>query len=370
MGLLEHNALLSLFESTKGVLGVGYTGSMRESLFQGVPTGWVAQLPILGAPQSQLFSDMARMNDTPTLADGVVPLRRWLANVIVLSPHSPRVHEIRSALAEITGDVNGAPVVHSSPVDDQLRTEAMIGRDETLEVGFLARGSTAAKGVAKLVVPRYDNGAALVLSTGEPHVGLGTGWLAAPGLLFTCYHVIRARRRHEPEPSEGDLRLQVKHTEVLFDFDAEGAPPVVCQVFDLVAVSKQLDVALLELIATDHRLGPRYREAPLPASADTPFPVNIIQHPGGRAKRIAIRNNLLYSVSQTHLRYRTDTDEGSSGAPVFDDTWSVIGMHQAARLDRGPDALLPVVNQGLAWASIRAWLNHDHPGVLAPDTPS
>ena len=55
--------------------------------------------------------------------------------------------------------------------------------------------------------------------------------------------------------------------------------------------------------------------------------VNIIQHPNGLPKTIAIRNNLLTARSDTRLLYETDTDFGSSGAPVFNDQWDVVALH-------------------------------------------
>ena len=50
--------------------------------------------------------------------------------------------------------------------------------------------------------------------------------------------------------------------------------------------------------------------------------VNIIQHPQGLPKMIAIRNNLLDYRTPRTLLYETDTDHGSSGAPVLSDSWS------------------------------------------------
>ena len=59
------------------------------------------------------------------------------------------------------------------------------------------------------------------------------------------------------------------------------------------------------------------------------FVVNILQHPGGGAKRLAMRNNAVARVDDSLIAYWTDTDYGSSGAPVFDDNWQVIALHRA-----------------------------------------
>lgn len=55
--------------------------------------------------------------------------------------------------------------------------------------------------------------------------------------------------------------------------------------------------------------------------------VNIIQHPGGELKKIAIRDNELRFHDEKIIQYWTDTEHGSSGSPVFDDVWNIIGLH-------------------------------------------
>ncbi|MGL5116431.1 MAG: DNA/RNA non-specific endonuclease, partial [Beijerinckiaceae bacterium] len=55
--------------------------------------------------------------------------------------------------------------------------------------------------------------------------------------------------------------------------------------------------------------------------------VNVIQHPGGMPKMIACRNNRLHDRTPNTLLYETDTQQGSSGSPVFNDDWDVIALH-------------------------------------------
>jgi V8-like Glu-specific endopeptidase len=57
--------------------------------------------------------------------------------------------------------------------------------------------------------------------------------------------------------------------------------------------------------------------------------VNIIQHPAGGPKQIAMNDNEVKYVDETVVQYITDTLPGSSGSPVFNDDWQVIALHHS-----------------------------------------
>jgi len=64
-------------------------------------------------------------------------------------------------------------------------------------------------------------------------------------------------------------------------------------------------------------------------------PVNIIQHPDGRPKEVVIRNNQLIDLFDNQpdipfCHYLADTEEGSSGSPVFNDQWEIVALHHQA----------------------------------------
>lgn len=64
-------------------------------------------------------------------------------------------------------------------------------------------------------------------------------------------------------------------------------------------------------------------------------PVNIIQHPNGNDKAIVVHNsNLLHLENGTDIDkycyYSGDTEEGSSGSPVFNNRWEIIALHHKA----------------------------------------
>lgn len=54
---------------------------------------------------------------------------------------------------------------------------------------------------------------------------------------------------------------------------------------------------------------------------------NIIQHPQGGFKQVVLRENQLVARNQDVVHYLSDTQNGSSGSPVFNDQWEAIALH-------------------------------------------
>lgn len=57
--------------------------------------------------------------------------------------------------------------------------------------------------------------------------------------------------------------------------------------------------------------------------------VNIVQHPAGEKKQIALYHNVVVYSDDNVLQYLTDTRPGSSGSPVLNSNWEVVGLHHA-----------------------------------------
>jgi len=77
--------------------------------------------------------------------------------------------------------------------------------------------------------------------------------------------------------------------------------------------------------------------------------VNIIQHPGGGPKQIALYHNLVTFADDDVVQYLTDTLPGSSGSPVFDDDWDVVALHHSGGWLREPGVKQPLYrNEGIA----------------------
>lgn len=57
--------------------------------------------------------------------------------------------------------------------------------------------------------------------------------------------------------------------------------------------------------------------------------LNVIQHPRGRKKEVVVQQNTLTDVHTNVIHYFSDTDYGSSGSPVFNNTWDLMALHHA-----------------------------------------
>ncbi|MFD8383864.1 trypsin-like peptidase domain-containing protein [Streptomyces sp. NPDC059679] len=55
--------------------------------------------------------------------------------------------------------------------------------------------------------------------------------------------------------------------------------------------------------------------------------VSIIQHPNGGVKKIGMHHNIVRHVDDDVIQYWTDTEAGSSGSPVFNERWQLVGLH-------------------------------------------
>lgn len=239
--------------------------------------------------------------------------------------------ELGQKLQEIEKQIEDAYGSDNPSVDFPGTPEILVfeGRDERVFFTFIQQAYQAASLVARLRVPRWNHG---ILES--PAGGFGTGWLVAPGLLFTNHHVINSRDPNEPPASKVDFRKQAENTIAWFDYRQEGEerPDVRC--VELVASDQTLDYALLRLENTEAVMSRGQfavagkQPALVPGSR-----LNIVQHSGGGPLRYAIRNNFYIGVGQAafQLRYLTDTQAGSSGSPVLVDTWEVVAMHHAYR---------------------------------------
>lgn len=59
-------------------------------------------------------------------------------------------------------------------------------------------------------------------------------------------------------------------------------------------------------------------------------PVFVIQHPQGGQKKVVLFSNRVQNTYQRFLQYEADADFGSSGSPILNARWQLVGLHHAA----------------------------------------
>lgn len=202
--------------------------------------------------------------------------------------------------------------------------ERVLGTNDLMGVVFLERGLQVARTVGRIWIG---------VAGGRP-MGYGTGFLVSPRLLMTNHHVL------------GD-RAVARTSLVEFDFQLglSGAPlPTTTFAFDpdtFHLADRHLDYSLVAVqpVAANGRTLRDFRWNPLieeEGKAITSQWVNIIQHPNGEPKQLALRENQLIDVLDEFLHYKTDTSPGSSGSPVYNDRWEVVALHHSGVWDKNP----------------------------------
>ncbi|MDF2188439.1 trypsin-like peptidase domain-containing protein [Paraflavitalea sp. CAU 1676] len=320
---------------------IGYPQSIRKIFLSDVNKLFKGLLWADPSEQVQLDLDLDRLNNTVALSDGSVPFYSWLYYASRYTRSFPAEFEIvQKAMAKVEAQSGKtAPIVHpqapAQPMIDKIVKERIVHQDDMVSYAWLQAGVKAGEGVARMQVPRYDNGVPAKRGDGSPIVYAGTGWLLTKELIITNYHVIEARNENEPDALPADFMLQGKATIVEFDYNADNVMGVAVAALEVVASDAALDYAILRLKNPVNRFAPARFPHAILVNVTNPQSVNIIQHPFGHAKKVAIRNNHIYESTAPVVRYFTDTEKGSSGSPVFNDNWQVIALHRASQLVEG-----------------------------------
>ncbi|MFF3455187.1 trypsin-like peptidase domain-containing protein [Streptomyces sp. NPDC002730] len=340
---------------------------VRPLLFDGIMPKYRGTLPLLPAPGRQVHSDLNEMNRVERLVDGSVPLEIWLRNAVAQTTEAAPLALLQRTLDDVARSAGGEPDIMAGIPAPEIKEE-IVHRDDTVPFDFLRGGDLAGTAVARIKVPPYQGGAPLQ-PNGFPHSG--TGWLIAPALLITNHHVVNARSgtgAGRPQADTDDLSLQARHARARFDYDTDDVETEEATVSELVAADPELDYAVLRLTAEPARPVLKLAKEPLSVADGDVVAVNIIQHPGGQPKRVALRNNLVYAADESDVRYFTDTRGGSSGSPVFTDDWKVVALHRGTR--RVEDVMFQgrttaFVNVGTQMESIMRDLKTNSPAIHA-----
>ncbi len=197
---------------------------------------------------------------------------------------------------------------------DVLGLERLMGRNDLVDVGFLERGHLASRSVGRI-------------SVSSPEAHYGSGFMVSPRLLLTNNHVLRDRDEAARAYVEFNFQAGLDGRAlrpVAFDLEPDTFFETSQKLdFTFVAVAEReeggaalSDFGWLRLIEAQGKI------------VLGEF-VNVIQHPNGEPKQLALRENKVVDRLENFLHYETDTAPGSSGSPVFNDQWEVVALHHS-----------------------------------------
>ena len=256
--------------------------------------------------------------------------------------------------------------------------ERIVGINNQLPVAFLEEGVIVQKAVARVQLRESVSG----LPAGS---GWGTGSLVSNSLLLTNNHVIpdvAFAKKVQAEFNYQFDHLGAAKPSDAYQFDPDGFFRTNAALdYTLIRVRSKSnlvvspDIDLSPIVRPrvrvngdepiDERISDRVngnlgdivfplRRTPgsvfghlrLPASGVTYAAgqfLNVIGHPSGRRKEVALQENTVTGVFTNVVRYTADTEPGSSGSPVFTNGWDLVALHHAGG-DQAPSG---------------AWLNNE-----------
>jgi len=196
--------------------------------------------------------------------------------------------------------------------------ERVLGVDNLVDVAVLERAATVARAVCRV---RIRNAAL------RP-IGSGSGVLVSPHVVMTNNHVL---------PSAG----HAASSQIEFNFQngldgkLEAPVPFGLDPNTLFLTDAKLDFTLVAVREEPGALEPlsSFGWCPLKPEQGKILKgeyVNIVQHPSGGPKKVALRDNRLLVLLDDFLHYEADTEPGSSGSPVFSDQWEMVALHHSA----------------------------------------
>jgi V8-like Glu-specific endopeptidase len=198
---------------------------------------------------------------------------------------------------------------------------------------------------------------------------LGTGFLVGPDAVLTNWHVAEAAdgkfgelacRFDYLQLPNGSLQAGQAvplHAEGCLDASSYSGAERSTTPEDPAPTADELDYALLRLatptgqqtIEGSRRGWIALPNAGLPLSKDDPL--LIVQHPEGSPMKLAMDTQAVIGRNSngTRIRYRTNTERGSSGSPCFTMDWNIVALHHYG----DPNWQKPIFNQGVPIDLIR-----------------
>lgn len=211
----------------------------------------------------------------------------------------------------------------------------IIGKNTILNLYFVKRASRVSKNIGRIIL--------------EGQSGMGTGFILKNKYLLTNNHILNSYEAADKATFHVDFfidenenfnkgkKLEIK-PKILFHTSVEYNLTLVSLNDNIEHTFNSLFISNGELVKDED--------------------VNIIHHPQGEPMQISIREGKLIEFSKSHLLYTSPTLPGSSGAPLFNDYWELIGIHESGKNLRLKDKTDNInFNGGIRINLIKSWIS-------------
>jgi len=205
--------------------------------------------------------------------------------------------------------------------------ERIVGINNLLSIAWLSRGLELAAAVARLLT----------------NDSKGSSFLIAPDLLLTNNHVLP-----DQEVAGGSTAEFNYQTNWAGQFEPAKRYPLDPSHF---VTNEELDYTIVRVRDSPGDLFGYVDLANRTEPSINDY-VSVIQHPMGAAKQVCLTDNKVAAVFADRVQYSTDTEPGSSGSPVFNQQWQIVGLHHAGGGLAGPDGKQHFTNEGILISSI------------------
>jgi endonuclease G, mitochondrial len=216
---------------------------------------------------------------------------------------------------DYASEVSAAP--GAAPPVSVNTLERILGNNDLMGIDFLDMGLCVARCVGRI----------RIRDARRRIVGFGTGFMVSPRLMLTNNHVLPDNQTAQCSQIEFNYQESVL------------GRPMRSAVFDLepgvfFVTDKHLDHSVVA-VQTQDSAGTLLSSFGWTGLIEQTGKIilgeylNIIQHPNGEFKQLALRDNHLVDLLDDFLHYETDTSPGSSGSPVFNDQWEVVALHHS-----------------------------------------
>lgn len=249
----------------------------------------------------------------------------------------------------------------ASPVDNpqnmlegfrKLRLEVAVGREITAPAALLDILAQRRRAVARIEAEGVD-----YLRRKQFGPWHGTGFIVGKNLLLTNHHVLNSVEvasaaivQFDYEVPSADILAGTSSALSKKEFRLDPA-----RLFITSPVEGGLDFTFVwidEAATRDFGIIPMERAS---FTVDRGEQAYVIHHPRGEPKKVSLDDTDVLNIEATVIHYSSDTDYGSSGAPVFDRHGRLIALHHAREerhVDLPDGGSAETVNEGIKIGAI------------------